>query len=430
MRILYVFGFVVLWQNQFVSRLLAAFTFAKNSDMDLVKRGCKHTENTIQHLKTCLFRNYDNTIHPNYLKGVTNVTLKLMPKVMEFEDTILSLHSWILLTWKDPHLTWTSRNYDGITFIHVKSWEIWMPDVSVSNSGDMSGDQFQLPQMDCLLFNEGSISCVPAAKFMSKCNTDFTYWPYDKHHCRVTLSSWSYKGEEVDLHIDGEGINMGGFWKNTVWNFKFISSAKQIYFDECCPNATYPKINYNFLLTRYYDKQHIAFSIPIIVLILITLTVFVLDVKSVERLTLASVNLICHLLCMFYLHWQLPYNGTNTPNIMLFYQESLALAIFAVILTTLLRKLENMSTEMPNWISSSITLVLNNKAGRFLVLKDEDSKITDEDTATEENSDVAKSQVKMKRLSWKYFAVIIDWLSFFSVVLIYIIILLILVPAT
>jgi len=113
----------------------------------------------------------------------------------------------------------------------------------------------------------------------------------------------------------------------------------------------------------------------------------------------------------------------------LFYQESLALAIFAIILTALLRKLENMNIEMPNWISSPITLVLNNRAGRFLVLKDEDSKITDEDTATEENSDIsAKSQIKMKDSSWKHLAVIIDWLSFFSVIFIYIIILIILVP--
>lgn len=70
----------------------------------------------------------------------------------------------------------------------------------------MSGNLFELSQMDCLLFNEGSISCVPAVKFMSKCDTNFIYWPYDKHQCHVTFGSWSHKGEEVDLHIDGEGV--------------------------------------------------------------------------------------------------------------------------------------------------------------------------------------------------------------------------------
>lgn len=113
---------------------------------------------------------------------------------------------------------------------------------------------------------------------------------------------------------------------------------------------------------------------------------------------------------------------------MLFYQESLALAIFVVILTAILRKLEDMSTEIPNWVLSLIILVLNNKTGRFLVLKNEESKITNKDTTTKEHSDIAKS-LKIKE-SWKHFTVIIDWLFFFCVVFIYIIILIILAPIT
>lgn len=42
---------------------------------------------------------------------------------------------------------------------------------------------------------------------------------------------------------------------------------------------------------------------------------FWLDSRSVERIAIASVNFICHLLCMFDLHWILPYNGVNPPNI-------------------------------------------------------------------------------------------------------------------
>lgn len=111
---------------------------------------------------------------------------------------------------------------------------------------------------------------------------------------------------------------------------------------------------------------------------------------------------------------------------MLFYRESLALATFAIILTALLRKLEDMNTEMPNWISFTTTFVLSNKAGRFLIFKDDESKI-DRDIVTEESSDVLKSEVSIKESSWKYFAAIIDWLSFFCVVLTYVIILIILI---
>jgi len=109
----------------------------------------------------------------------------------------------------------------------------------------------------------------------------------------------------------------------------------------------------------------------------------------------------------------------------LFYRDSLALATFALILTALLRKLQNMSIEMPSWISSMTMFILSNRAGRFLVLNDEESKI-DGGIVIEDNSDLPKSGVKES--SWRHFAAIIEWLSLFCVIFTYIIILIILVP--
>ncbi|KAL0109020.1 hypothetical protein PUN28_014249 [Cardiocondyla obscurior] len=126
---------------------------------------------------------------------------------------------------------------------------------------------------------------------------------------------------------------------------------------------------------------------------------------------------------MYVVQLHLPYNGANTPHILLFYRESLGLATFALILTALLRKVEDMTTDIPSWISLATTFVLNNKAGRFLILKDDDLKTTDRDNVNEENTNAPKS-------SWKYFSTIIDWLSFFCIVLTYAIVLIILLPVS
>lgn len=74
------------------------------------------------------------------------------------------------------------------------------------SSGDMSNDLFELPETDCLLFNTGVVNCVPAIKFVSKCDVDYTYWPYDQQKCRFVLGSWSHTGEEIDFHLDGDGV--------------------------------------------------------------------------------------------------------------------------------------------------------------------------------------------------------------------------------
>ncbi|CAL1681656.1 unnamed protein product [Lasius platythorax] len=427
MRILQVFGFlIILWQDR-VDSLFNIPTVRLQEDV--VTRGCKNLEDTtpLLRLKKYLFCTYDSTVRPNHHKIVTNVTLRLIPKMMDYrgDNGILTLHSWMSFSWTDTHLTWTPNDFDGVTYIHVKSYDLWVPDLCVYNSGDMSNDLLELPTTDCLVFNTGSVVCVPAVKYISKCDGDYTYWPYDQQTCRIVLGSWSYAGEEVDFHLDGNGISMDSYENNTLYDLKFVDAVKHVKKYKCCPNDTFPKIDYTFSLIRHHGINHKTVITPAIALILLTLTVLWLDSRSVERMAVASVNLICHLLSIYDLHWQLPYNGINPPNIMLFYRDSLALATFALILTTLLRKLQNMSTDMPNWISSTTMFVLNNRAGRFLVLNDEESKIAGESIGIEDSSDSPKSGMKE---SWRYFAAIVEWLSFFCVILIYVIILITLVP--
>ncbi|KAL6255301.1 hypothetical protein P5V15_013641 [Pogonomyrmex californicus] len=375
MRILQIFGFfVILWHNQ-----LDAYVF--NDPQDVIMEGCKKLESTtpLLRLKKYLLCNYDMTIRPNHHRTVTNVTLRLMPKLMEFTwNGVLTLHSWMSYSWTDMHLTWTPSDYDGITYIHLKTYHLWMPDLYVYNSGDMSNDEYNIISMNCLIFNTGSVVCVPPAKYVSKCDLDYTYWPYDQHTCRIILGSWSHTGEEIDVHLDGKGVSMNSYENNTEWDLKFVNAEKIVKKYTCCPNDTFPRIDFTFLLTRHHGINHSSYV---------------------------------------------------TPAIVLFYRDSLSLATFALILTVLLRKLQDMSIEMPSWISSTTTFVLNNKAGRFLILNNEESKIIDGDIVNEDGSNLPKSRMEMKESSWRHFAAIVEWLSFFCVILTYVIILVTLVPS-
>ncbi|XP_025991650.2 neuronal acetylcholine receptor subunit alpha-9-like [Solenopsis invicta] len=427
MRILNVFGFFgILCINQFYALRIIP------EDLDIVVRKCKNLENLspIMRLKKHLFCDYDFTICPNYPK-MPNVSLYLMPKLIDFQEhnAKLLLLSWITLVWKDPRLTWTSSDYDEITFVQISNWPIWMPVLAINNYTDISSARYMLSMSTakCVLFNSGQIFCSFAMKFVSKCNTDFTYWPYDKHECSITISSWAHRGEEVNWLIHGNGITMSEYKNDMIWDFKFINLIREVKKYKCCPKDTFPSITYNFLLTHHYYKAHLFIIIPVIALLLLTLTVLCPNLNLIERMTVASINFICHLHCIYSLNWSMPYSA-NVPNIMLFYRASLALATFATLLMALLRKLEDMSTDVPNWISFTITFVLINKAGRFLILNDK-SKMANRITITEKSSDISNSE-RSKESSWKHFAAIIDWLSFFCVIITYAIILIVLVPAS
>lgn len=130
---------------------------------------------------------------------------------------------------------------------------------------------------------------------------------------------------------------MNSYKNNTAWDLKFVNAVRHVKTFNCCPNETFPQIIYNFLLTRHYGITRSTLITPTIgehncclqtrdrrinlsqicfsALVVLTLTVLWLDSRSVERIAVASSNFICHMLCIMNLHWQLPYNGVNTPNI-------------------------------------------------------------------------------------------------------------------
>ena len=118
---------------------------------------------------------------------------------------------------------------------------------------------------------------------------------------------------------------------------------------------------------------------------------------------------------------------------MLYYRDSLAIAVFALVLTAVLRKMQEMSIEVPYWISTATSFILSNKAGRFLILTDDDPKSSDRGILGgegEDNSDLPKSAIEPRGSSWRHFAAIVEWLSFFVVIFTYVIILITLVPST
>ena len=50
-------------------------------------------------------------------------------------------------------------------------------------------------------------------------------------------------------------------------------------------------------------------------MMIMTLTTLWLDPRSVERLAVATMNPVIHLLSLQYLHWNLPHNGATVPHI-------------------------------------------------------------------------------------------------------------------
>lgn len=105
-----------------------------------------------------------------------------------------------------------------------------------------------------------------------------------------------------------------------------------------------------------------------------------------------------------------------------FYESSLGIAMFALILTSILRHLQELTTEPPMWISTGTTYILRSRIGRILLVSILDPAATAKiEVDMDDNTDLVQSN--SQKSPWKYITILIGWLAFLSVLLTYIILL-------
>ncbi|KAJ8688623.1 hypothetical protein QAD02_024418 [Eretmocerus hayati] len=362
-------------------------------------------------LKRHLFCEYDTSIRPVIDKNKPiNVSVSLTPKFMDFDDKTSSfiLHTWVFLIWTDQHLTWKPEDFDGVDKIQVRSYEIWEPDFSIYNSGDM-GTRQGLPTTMCLLASTGKVLCVPSIKYTSECETDFTHWPYDTQTCDLRLGSWTHTGEEINVTYTQRPVMMVNYSPHKEWKITNYTAEKVTHKFKCCPNDTFPSLIISFDLQRHSKIFHAVYITPAIVLMVITLTVLWLDARSIERISLAAVNFICHLLCLHNMHEILPSNGYSTPNLLLFYRNSMLLAAVAMAITVLLRKLHATKCGAPgcSWAAEKLVNCAS-------VTETTEDTTGDDDSRTVSNSAKSIDGPPMVQSDWVSFALILEKLTFFS----------------
>lgn len=110
----------------------------------------------------------------------------------------------------------------------------------------------------------------------------------------------------------------------------------------------------------------------------------------------------------------------------LYYEHSLLLAAFTILLTVILGQLERSSTKAPQFLISITNNILNSKFGKYFYINLLDPKCyiglknIDDDR-------ILIGQSK-KDNSWKYITILISWLTFLIILIIYFVLLVVYLP--
>jgi len=104
------------------------------------------------------------------------------------------------------------------------------------------------------------------------------------------------------------------------------------------------------------------------------------------------------------------------------YENSLAIASFIIVLTSLLRYLQNLSSNPPMWISNGTTFILRSRVGQIFLVNILNPAATAKIEAdADDNTDLVPSG--SKKMPWLHVTMLIGRLTFLSVLFAYIVLL-------
>ncbi|NP_001234900.1 nicotinic acetylcholine receptor beta 3 subunit precursor [Nasonia vitripennis] len=302
---------------------------------------CKDlSSKSVEHrLKTHLFCDYDEDVRPQIgAKGnATNVGLMFMPRFISFDDAsnVFEMHSWSIMNWTDPHLTWNPEDFEGLDTIQVPSDSLWTPDIAVHNTHDASKGKPGIAKTNCGLSHDGHVTCVPAVKYSTNCLPDFTDYPYDLQVCTIDLASWAYSTDEIQLLMLRKPVT-SDLSPGQEWDVLYSNSYVLNESFKMNQNLSARVYYLFFIMGRRAENMHVLLIAPAFVLMVLTLCALWMDCHSNERMIVSSISFICHLVCIQHVYWKIPHNGNDAPNLLRYYESSFLIMAFVMVLTVLL----------------------------------------------------------------------------------------------
>ncbi|CAK9806018.1 Neuronal acetylcholine receptor subunit alpha-5 [Anthophora plagiata] len=401
-----------------------------NREGSCTNRVCKDILNnsvTLE-LKDHLFCAYDTDVKPT-----GNILVQFGLYIRQFDvdelSSMVSFDVWIRMLWTDPLLSWNPTVFDGITSLHVMNYEIWVPDVTIHSATIMDVD-IEMPKVECWVNHTGNIVCVPSMSYTTSCESDYTWWPYDMMNCTIHIASWAHSTNEIDLRFadfNEEGQLIVDLSEHLQWSVVEVSHSERLIDSKFGLGFISKYLSYHVLLKRHSSMYSTIYITMAIVLMTMTLMTLWLEPKSTERIILANLNFVLHFCSVQEIQWMLPHTGARPPELLLFYEKSLILATLALILTSVLRHMQELTAEAPGWLSSVTVTILKSRVGQVFLASILDPRASARiETNVDDNAQLVSFD--KQKTTWRYTSILIGWLAFIGVFLVYVIMLIVSLP--
>ncbi|XP_056299947.1 neuronal acetylcholine receptor subunit alpha-7-like isoform X3 [Pseudoliparis swirei] len=285
-------------------------------------------------LLTELLRDYNPMERPvaNDSQSLTVQFSFTLMQVMDVDEKnqILTTNAWLQMQWYDHYLQWNQSEYPGVKSLRFTTDQVWTPDILLYNSAH---DKFDASfKTNVLVNSSGFCEYLPPGIFVSTCNVDVRWFPFDIQRCELKFGSWTFDGWLLDLQM--KEADVSGYMTNGEWDLVEVPGGRHEVFYDCCPEP-YPDVTFVVTLRRRTLFYALNLLMPCVLLSSMTLVVFLLPANSGEKISLGITVLLSLTVFMLMVAEIMPATSDSVPLIGQYFVSTMVIVGMSVVATVL-----------------------------------------------------------------------------------------------
>ncbi|XP_052079243.1 acetylcholine receptor subunit alpha-1-A-like isoform X1 [Mytilus californianus] len=277
---------------------------------------------------------------------------------LSISDQAMSLAGYLTMFWDDQRLDWSQdATYNtSIPAIYSNEENIWRPALIIENSvSDISivSDANVLMKIQ----SGGSVIWTPSGIYITHCETDVTYYPFDTQSCDVIITTWGYTSIEIALYVAQEAVRLEYYKENGEWKYQGFSAYTTSNTRE---GSSTPEITFTLTFKRRPVFHVLNSLIPMVLLAFLSSMVFKLPPDSGERIGYSLTVLLAYAVYLTIISDNMPSSSSSTSVLTIYLLLVLALGVLSVIITIYVLDCHHKNEQLPvpKWLIKMSTSCL------------------------------------------------------------------------
>uniref|UniRef100_A0A3Q0RRH9 Uncharacterized protein n=1 Tax=Amphilophus citrinellus TaxID=61819 RepID=A0A3Q0RRH9_AMPCI len=272
-------------------------------------------------------------------------------QVMDVDEKnqLLTTNAWLQMQWYDYYLQWNQSEYPGVKNLRFTPDQVWTPDILLYNSAH---DKFDATfKTNVKVNSSGFCEYLPPGIFISTCNVDVRWFPFDIQRCELKFGSWTFDGWLLDIQM--KEADVSGYMPNGEWDLLEVPGDRNEVFYDCCAEP-YPDVTFVVTLRRRTLFYALNLLIPCVLLSSMTLLVFLLPANSGEKISLGITVLLSLTVFMLMVAEIMPATSDSVPLIGQYFASTMVIVGMSVVATVIVLQFHHHNPDsghMPRWVN-------------------------------------------------------------------------------